>query len=134
MSRSPAAKMLARAPVTTRAMLDFFISSSSDALTFAMSQRSHQGAPVSLGLAGIRGVRLAPPRGRVRVPAPLRRRHALLRLVDRPGAPPAPAPGGHGQPLHAGPEAGGARVHARVPDTFGGNAGGGADQRPPGAR
>src|SRR5215210_6104750 len=118
MSRSPAAKMLARAPVTTRAMLDFFISSSSDALTFAMSQRSHHRPPLSLGLAGIRGVRLAPPRARLRVPAPLRRRHALLRLVHRPGAPPAPAPGRHGQPLHARAATGGARLHARVSDAL----------------
>src|SRR5688572_31446158 len=42
-------------------MLRPFISSSSDALRFAMSQRSHRSAPVSLGVAGIRGVRLAPP-------------------------------------------------------------------------
>jgi hypothetical protein len=32
MARRPTAKRLARAPVTTRAMLGFFISSSSDAL------------------------------------------------------------------------------------------------------
>jgi putative endonuclease len=47
--------------VTTRAMLRPFIFCSSDALKFAMTARSHRSEPVSLGVAGIRGVRLAPP-------------------------------------------------------------------------
>src|SRR6266508_6935960 len=101
MARRPAAKRLAREPVTTRAILRPFIFCSSDSLRFAMTQPSHRSAPLSLVLPGIQKVRLAPCSDRVRLPAALRRRHALLRLVDRTGAAPARAPGRDGEPLHA---------------------------------
>ena len=76
-----------------------------------MGQRSHRSAPRFAGATRHPGVRLAPRPGRLRLPAALRRRHALLRLVDRPRAAPAPAPGRHREPLHAHAPPGGAGLH-----------------------
>ena len=94
-------------------------------------------------VSGKLGAHLAPwrparlprcPGARLRLPAPLRGRLALLRLVNRPGQAARPARGRHGQPLHALAPARRARVDRGAREPLRGDAARGRDQGAPGGR
>src|SRR4029453_1598138 len=92
-------------------------------------QRSHRTAPDSLGPAGVRGFGYPSRGGGLRLPAALRRRHALLRLVPRSGAAPATAArGGPAPPPPARGVAVGLLQQAKVGEPLGGDARGGPHQ------
>src|SRR4029079_4615395 len=133
--RSTVASSAVSAPVTMSAMRPaLFIFGSPLSVGSAICEPSHRSGCLSLEPAGVRGCGYPSLRGGVRLPAALRRRHPLLRLVDRPGTAPAPAPGRHGQPLYAPAPSVRARLQAGVRDALGGDARGGPDQAPPACR